>query len=65
MWVATKNTKCCATCANWRGARKDKGNAVETEDTHTHGKCTEGVYSSVSEGHCACQGRSCAKYIRW
>ena len=24
MWTATKSTKCCATCANWGGDRKQK-----------------------------------------
>lgn len=64
MWTATKNTKCCATCANWRGYRTEKGNVVETASPSDRGKCGAGVFSSVTQGQCACEGRSCGKYVK-
>ena len=39
MWTATKNTKCCATCANWGGERKaTSAKSAETPHTDTLGK---------------------------
>ena len=65
MWTATKNTKCCATCAHWRGARKDKTISVETEAPSAHGKCGAGVFSGSTEGPNACSGTNCNKYVKW
>lgn len=66
MWTATKNTKCCATCANWGGERKaTSAKSAETPHTDTRGKCYAGVFSSVTQGQCACEGRSCPKYQMW
>ena len=65
MWTPTKNTKCCATCANWRGIRRDKGNTVETESPSTRGKCGAGVFCSVTQGPTANGGTSCGKYVKW
>jgi hypothetical protein len=64
MWTAVKSSKCCATCANWRGARKDKGNAVETGGPSDRGKCGAGVFSSVTQGQCASEGHNCSKYVK-
>jgi len=65
MWTPTKNTKCCATCANWRGERKDKGFGVETQSPSDRGKCGAGVFCGVIPGPCACEGTSCSKYVKW
>ncbi len=66
MWTATKSTKCCATCANWGGARKRTyANCSETPNPGTRGKCYEGVFTSVTQGQCACEGRNCPKYTLW
>ena len=65
MWTPTKNTKCCATCVHWRGARKDKGFGVETESPSARGKCGAGVPCNVTEGPAASGGNSCNKYAKW
>lgn len=65
MWSATKNTKCCLTCANWRGPRKDRGLSIETDAGSTRGKCGAGVPADASQGPAATGGRSCSKYIKW
>lgn len=65
MWTPTKSTKCCATCAHWRGVRKDKGFGVETESPSARGKCGQGVFCSVTEGPTASGGNSCDKYVKW
>lgn len=65
MWNPTSSTKCCATCANWAGERVPKPLGVEVPSTSTRGKCYAGVFTSVSSGQCACEGRSCTKYQKW
>ncbi len=65
MWTKTKGTKCCATCANWRGPRRERGNAIETDQPSTRGKCGANVFCGVTEGPTAMQGTSCSKYIPW
>ncbi len=66
MWTATKNEKCCATCANWGGGRSvTYAHTVETDDPGEYGKCYAGVFSGCSSGQRACDGRNCAKYQKW
>lgn len=66
MWTATNGTKCCATCANWGGERKATyAHSAQTTSPSTRGKCYEGVFTSVTQGQCACEGRSCLKYRLW
>lgn len=65
MWTAGKGQKCCATCAHWRGVRKDKGLSVETESPGARGKCGAGVPCSVTDGPTACGNTSCNKYVKW
>lgn len=65
MWTAVKSTKCCATCANWRGVRTDKQNRVETLGPSDRGKCGAGIVGSATQGPCATDGRGCSKYIPW
>lgn len=64
-WTQTKSSQCCATCANWAGARTTNGNAVVTEHPNTRGKCYAGVTGSATQGPQACDGRSCGKYSTW
>lgn len=66
MWTVQKSTKCCATCANWRGIRSEKGSmAVETAGPSDRGKCGAGKPGSALPGPCATEGRSCDKYIKY
>ncbi len=62
MWTATKSTKCCATCVYWQGVRENKGNAFVTGSPSDRGKCAAGVFSPVTQGKCATEGRDCSKY---
>lgn len=66
MWTATKNTKCCATCANWGGVRKaTSARNAETGSPSDRGKCFAGVSCGVTQGPTAMQGTSCSKYDLW
>lgn len=66
MWTATKNTKCCATCANWGGDRTATyAKNAETPSPSERGKCYENVFCGVTPGPCACDGRNCSKYQPW
>ncbi len=65
MWTAGKSEKCCVTCANWRGVRQDKGNALVTDSPSTRGKCGAGKPGSALPGPTAMEGRSCDKYIKY
>ena len=65
MWTATNGTKCCATCSHWRGPRELRGTSVVTASPGERGKCAAGVFSSVTQGHCAYQNSDCNKYVKW
>ena len=64
MWTVVKSSKCCATCRNWLGYRKEQGNSFITEGPSERGVCAAGVFSSVTQGKCASEGFSCNKYTR-
>lgn len=62
----TGGTKCCATCANWAGARKLVNNTYsETDSPSSRGKCYAGVTGDATPGPTAMAGTSCAKYQKW
>jgi len=62
----TNTTKCCATCANWGGQRKEKYNTYsETESPDVRGKCYAGISSTSPLGPCSCEGSYCSKYQKW
>ncbi len=64
MWTVVKSSKCCATCVNWLGARKDQGNTFVTNGPSDRGKCAVGALTMVSPGPCACEGHNCNKYVK-
>lgn len=64
-WSQNKATQCCATCANWGGARREHFKRAEVERPDTRGKCYAGVFCSVTQGPAAMEGRSCNKYSLW
>ena len=62
----TNTTKCCATCANWGGARTEKyGSYVETDGPGVKGKCYAGVPSCSTQGKDDCDGFNCSEYKKW
>lgn len=65
MKTFTANTKCCATCANWGGARKlmYNGATVDVSSPGDRGKCYAGTFCSVTAGPAAVI--SCPKYQKW
>ena len=65
MKTYTSGTKCCATCANWGGARqvKNAGAYVETPALDTRGKCYAGTPCPITQGPMGSQ--QCAKYQKW
>lgn len=65
MWTPTKNHKCCATCANWSGARKAHGSLSEVASNSMRAKCLAGCSGSAMPGPCACEGSNCSKYQPW
>ena len=66
MWTASKDTKCCATCANWGGNRTvNYAKAAQTNSQNDQGKCYAGVFTSNSAGHFACAGTYCPKFQKW
>ena len=65
MWTAVKGTKCCATCAHWRGVRQEKGNGFITGGPSERGKCGAGKSSSALPGPCAMGGRACNSYVKY
>lgn len=64
-WSQTKAEQCCATCANWGGARIEHFKRAEVEKPDTRGKCNAGVPCNVTQGSTAMSGRSCSKYSLW
>lgn len=62
-WGST--SKCCLTCAFWQGNRNQayRGARWECNSPSDKGQCAQHVFSGSSEGHCACQGTSCSKYV--
>lgn len=65
-WSKSKSEKCCATCANWAGARTERFKRAEVAAPDTRGKCYAGVSCGVTQGPCAMQGgSSCSKYELW
>jgi hypothetical protein len=64
MWTATKNSKCCATCAYWAGERKviSAGAVVETPHPNTSGKCYENASKTPT---IAAFGNKCNCYKKW
>lgn len=65
-WTASKNQRCCATCANWAGPRTEKyGSSAETESPSVRGKCYAGVPADSTPGPTAMAGTCCSKYQKW
>ena len=64
-WEQNSSSKCCATCANWAGARTEHHRWAVVEHPGTRGKCYEGVFCGVTQGPSASDGRSCSKYTLW
>lgn len=65
MITKNKSAKCCATCANWGGPRREHFKCAEVEHPDTRGKCYAGVFCSVTQGPSASSGSSCSKYRLW
>ncbi len=60
------SSKCCATCANWAGARSVSANHFSyTGSPGDRGKCYANVFCSVTQGPTAMSGGSCPKYQKW
>lgn len=62
-----KNQKCCATCANWSGARRVIGTGttkqVEVSSSNDHAKCYDNSHvGGFVDGPSACWGSSCSNY---
>ena len=62
-WGST--SKCCLTCAFWQGRRTQKyrGAQWESNSPSDRGQCAQKVFCGVTQGPCACDGKSCPKYV--
>lgn len=63
MYSEPKGNKCCLTCINWNGPRKERLGGVETDSVSTKGKCRAGVFTSDSAGFPASH-KNCDKYVK-
>ena len=57
--------KCCLNCAFWQGKRTQiyRGARWESEHPGDRGQCAQRVWNGVTQGHCACEGRQCDKFV--
>ena len=57
--------QCCLNCAFWQGNRTQRYRGVRYESDHPsdRGQCAQRVWNGCSQGHCACDGRNCDKFV--